>query len=57
MCDIAVGNDSKISRKRYIELFRLSEELCEWLRLHKVDYDKGECCVLRDLTLELLKKD
>ena len=49
--------ERKIDRKRYIELRRLSEELYEWLKLHKVMYDKGECCQLSEMTKELLERD
>jgi hypothetical protein len=49
--------DKPVSRERYLELRKLSEELYEWLKTRKVDYEQGECCVLKELTLELLKRE
>jgi hypothetical protein len=49
--------EKKVDRKRYIQLRKLSEELYDWLKLHKVDYKKGECCVLKTLTMELLERE
>jgi len=44
--------EPKFTRKRYIELTRLAEELVEWLEIHKIK--KNEICKLHHLTQDLL---
>ena len=50
-----VGVEKKITRKRFMELRKLSEELYDWLKLHKVNYKEGECCKLKKMTMELFE--
>jgi len=52
MCDPTTTSKPKIKKKRYVELRKLSEELYDWLKLHKIEVD--EVCVLKELTYELL---
>uniref|UniRef100_A0A6M3LKG6 Uncharacterized protein n=1 Tax=viral metagenome TaxID=1070528 RepID=A0A6M3LKG6_9ZZZZ len=47
----------RLTKKRYLELRKLAEELYDWLKLHRVDYKKGECCKLKSFTIELLETD